>query len=65
MSDIGAYRDEAVGVHIYGSGGGYIGTIRCRKAWIGWWIDGRWCPTRAIRDHEIERIKRALRSCPP
>jgi hypothetical protein len=22
-----------------------------RKAWIGWWVDGYWCPTETIRDN--------------
>lgn len=27
-----------------------------RKARWGWWVNGRWCPTIKIRDHEIKRI---------
>lgn len=30
-----------------------------RKAWVGWWVDGSWCPTRKIRDHRIKRLTSA------
>lgn len=26
-----------------------------RKARIGWWVDGSWCPTRKIRDHWVAK----------
>lgn len=32
-----------------------IGLNRLRKARIGWWVDGNWCPTKAIRDHALAR----------
>lgn len=30
-------------------------TPRVRKAWIGWWVDGNWCPTSNIRDHAFNK----------
>jgi hypothetical protein len=34
--------------------------ITVRKARIfGWWVDGRWCPTQKIREHEITRLRKA------
>lgn len=35
-----------------------LGAVTYRKAMIGYWIDGRWCPTKAIRDHEIVAARR-------
>jgi len=29
--------------------------INVRKARIGWWVDGRWCPTRGICERELNR----------
>lgn len=26
-----------------------------RKAWIGWWVDGYWCPTEKIRDFFLDK----------
>lgn len=30
-------------------------TREIRKAWIGWWVDGYWCPTEAVRDHFLSK----------
>jgi hypothetical protein len=37
---------------------GARGVITVRKARWGWWVDGRWCPTRAIRDHQIQMVRK-------
>lgn len=31
---------------------------RCvvRSALVGWWVDGRWCPTERIREHQRQMI---------
>jgi len=29
--------------------------VNVRKARIGWWVGGRWCPTRAICERQINR----------
>lgn len=34
------------------------GVITVSKARWGWWVDGRWCPTRKIMQHEIRAVKR-------
>jgi hypothetical protein len=33
------------------------GVITVRKARVGWRVDGRWCPTRKVRDREIRRVR--------
>ena len=32
--------------------------ITVRKAWWGWWVEGRWCPTEKIRNHEVDMWRR-------
>lgn len=29
--------------------------MKVRKAWIGWWVDGYWCPTEKIRDFFLDK----------
>jgi hypothetical protein len=30
--------------------------VVARKARVGWWVNGQWCPTRAVRDHRIRML---------
>jgi len=32
-----------------------------RKAPVGWWVEGQWCPTRKIREHRIGKLLAARR----
>jgi hypothetical protein len=35
--------------------GGVVESWPVRKAKVGWWVDDRWCPTKAIRDHAVAK----------
>lgn len=30
--------------------------VVARKARIGWWVNGSWCPTVRVRDHWIKKL---------
>lgn len=46
----------AAAFDLFPAQGGYRPDVR--EALIGWWVDGQWCPTRAVRDHRVARVTR-------